>query len=398
MAVVSARGAILVDEAGRELVDLSGGWSAAAVGYAHPRVIEAVDAAVRTMPGVGILSGTHRPGVELAERLLEMVPTRGDGPRAVYVGLAGSDANTAAIRAIRAWSDRPTILAFESSYHGGMGPSQQVSGLFAAEDVPTDSQVVLVSYGDLGAVSAALAGRDVAAVFVEPILSDGGLIIPPAEFLPGLRALCDDTGTLLVADEVKVGMGRTGRFLAHQCDGIEADLVSLGKSLGGGLPLSALIGPRAVLDSDAGGTLLTTAGNPVACAAGLAVLDIVQSERLAERAAALGVDLAARLGALLARHELVAAVRSRGLVGGIELRTADGRPARGETAKVVFRAAQLGAVLYYVGSDSNVLELTPPLVIEEEELARGLAIVSRAITDVETGLVDDAEVAAFAGW
>ena len=128
------------------------------------------------------------------------------------------------------------------------------------------------------------------------------------------------------------------------------------------------------------------------------MLDIVQSERLAERAAALGVDLAARLGALLARHELVAAVRSRGLVGGIELRTADGRPARGETAKVVFRAAQLGAVLYYVGSDSNVLELTPPLVIEEEELARGLAIVSRAITDVETGLVDDAEVAAFAGW
>lgn len=398
MAVVSATGAILTDESGRELIDLSGGWSAAAVGYAHPRVVEAVSQAMRAMPGIGILSGTHRPGVELAERLLELIPTRSEGPRAVYLGLAGSDANTAVIRSIRAWSDRPGILAFESSYHGGMGPSQQVSGLFTAADVPADAGLILAPYGDLEAVAVALAAGDVAAVIVEPILSDGGLVIPAHDFLPGVRQLCDDTGTLLVVDEVKVGMGRTGRLLAHQHDGIEPDLVTLGKSLGGGLSLSAAIGPRAILNSDPGGTLLTTAGNPVACSAGLAVLDILEAERLPDRATRLGVQLESALAALERDHDLVSSVRSRGLVGGVELRRADGSAARTETAKIVYRAAQLGVVVYYVGTESNVLELTPPLVITQEELVSGLQIVSRAINDVVAGRVTDQEVAAYAGW
>jgi len=398
MAVASASGAILTDESGRELVDLSGGWSAAAVGYAHPHVVEAVTSAMQTMPGIGILSGTHRPGVELAERLLGLIPTKGDGKRAVYLGLAGSDANTAVLRSVRAWSDRPKILAFESSYHGGMGPSQQVSGLFTAAGVPADDGLVLAPYGDLDAVATALAARDIAAIIVEPILSDGGLIIPGPDFLPGLRRLCDETGTLLVIDEVKVGMGRTGRLLAHQHDGIEADLVTIGKSIGGGLSLSAAIGPKAILDADPGGTLLTTAGNPVACSAGLAVLDTLESERLPERAAQLGVQLGAALDDLHRQHLLVASVRSRGLVGGVELRRADGSAARTETAQVVFRAAELGAVVYYVGMESNVLELTPPLVIEPEQLALGLQLVSRAIADVEAGLVDAAAVAAYAGW
>lgn len=398
MAVESAKGAILTDESGRELVDLSGGWSAAAVGYAHPHVVDAVSRAMQTMPGIGILSGTHRPGVELAERLLQLIPTRGDDPRAVYLGLAGSDANTAVLRSIRAWSDRPKILSFESSYHGGMGPSQHVSGLFTAAGLPADAGLVLAPYDDLDVVAAALAARDVAAVIVEPILSDGGLIIPGPDFLPGLRRLCDETGTLLVIDEVKVGMGRTGHLLAHQHDGIKADLVTIGKSLGGGLSLSAAIGPKVILDADPGGTLLTTAGNPIACSAGLAVLDILDSEQLPARAARLGGQLATILASLRQKHSLVADVRSRGLVGGVELRRPDGSAARTETAKVVFRAAQLGAVVYYVGMDSNVLELTPPLVIEPEQLERGLRIVSQAIADVEAGLVDDDAISAYAGW
>ena len=396
--VVSATGAILTEEGGRELVDLSGGWSAAAVGYAHPHVADAVSRAMRSMPGIGILSGTHPQGVELAERLLDLIPTRSPGPRAVYLGLAGSDANTAVLRCIRAWSNRPRILAFESSYHGGMGPSQQVSGLFTAAGLPADDGLVLVPYGDLDAVQTALAAGDVAAVIVEPILSDGGLIIPHPAFLPGLRRLCDETGTLLVVDEVKVGMGRTGHLLAHQLDGIEADLVTLGKSLGGGLSLSAAIGPRAIMDADPGGTLLTTAGNPIACAAGLAVLDVLASENLPERATRLGVQLRGALEVLKREHDIVADVRSRGLVGGIELRRADGSAARSETAKIVYRAAQLGAVVYYVGMESNVLELTPPLVIETEQLARGLEIISEAIRDVEGGLVGDEEIAPYAGW
>lgn len=398
LAIVSARGALVVEEGGRELIDLSGGWSAAGVGYAHPKVVAAVTEAVSTMPGIGLLSGTHRQGVELAERLLATIHTRGDEPRTVYLGLAGSDANTAVLRSVRAWSSRPRILAFELSYHGGMGPSQQVSGLYTAAGIAADPDLVLAPYAELDAVRVALEKRDVAAVIVEPILSDGGLIIPKPEFLRGLRDLCDATGTLLIADEVKVGMGRTGRLLAHQYDGIEADIVTLGKSLGGGLSLSAAIGPREILDSDPGGTLLTTAGNPIACAAGLAVLDIMEHEQLPERASRLGADLAAGLENIRDRHDLVAAVRSRGLVGGIELRRADGSPAREEAAKVVFRAAQLGAVVYYVGEGSNVLEITPPLVIKKEQLAHGLGIISQAIADVEARLVADSDVAAYAGW
>jgi 4-aminobutyrate aminotransferase len=152
------------------------------------------------------------------------------------------------------------------------------------------------------------------------------------------------------------------------------------------------------MDADPGGTLLTTAGNPIACAAGLAVLDVLTDEQLPERATHLGVQLRDALEALKREHELVVDVRSRGLVGGIELRGADGSAARSETAKVAYRAAQLGAVVYYVGTESNVLELTPPLVIEPDQLARGLAIISQAIRDVDAGLVSDDEIAPYSGW
>lgn len=397
LAAERGEGATLVEPGGRRLIDLSAGWSVAGLGYGHPEVIRAVTEAVTTMPGVSILSGTHRYAVELAERLLELTPTAGDD-RCVYIGLTGSDANTAVWRAIRGWSSRPKVVAFEHSYHGGLGSAQTISGIFAGTDVVPDPELVLVPYDNLTALEQALVGDDVAAVFLEPILSDGGLIIPAPGFLAGVGELCTRYGSLLVVDEVKVGLARTGRFHAFQAEDVVPDIVTLGKSLGGGVPVSAVIGPTEILGNEAATSLLTMAGNPISCAAALAVLSTLEAEDYVGQSAALGEHLAMLLSDLSERHEAIADVRNRGLVGGIELAAIPGESAAGVCAKTVYRAWQLGVVVYSVGVDSNVIELTPPLVITADELTRSFTILSQALSDVTSGRVTDEDVAAFAGW
>ena len=384
--VQDARGSVLCSPAGRELIDLSAGWGAAAVGYAHPRVVEAIATEAARMPSVGVLSAANPASTRLAENLLEVVPlSAGRGQAAVHLGLSGSDANSAALRAIRAWSDRPGILVFENSYHGGLGPAQHAYGFYAAD-------------GDVEAAVAALETGRFAAAAVEPIMADGGLIVPSPAFLPALREACDRTGTLLMVDEVKVGMGRTGSLLASGCDGVVADVVTLGKGLGGGMPLSAAIAPRQVWEAAPGASLLTLAGNPVCAAAGLAVLETLEAEGLIGRAGELGRELSAALAGLAGRHELIHDVRSRGIVAGIELRRADGSAADAETAAVVHRAFELGAVAYPVGPESNIIELTPALTITSEQLLHGIELLGQAVADVEGGRIDLQAAAGFGGW
>ncbi len=390
LAPVAGRGAVLVEPDGRELVDLSGSWGAAGVGYAHPRVVDAVHDAMSRMPGASLLSSTNPDAVGLAEDLLALLPQIEDGR--VYLGHAGSNANAAVLRAVRAASDRPRILAFEGSYHGGLGPAQHVSGLYVAAGTAAAAGLVLIPYLDLGRVALELARGDVAAVLVEPILSDGGVVIPPDGALGRLGDLCREAGTLLVVDEVKVGLGRTGWLHAFLADGATPDVVTLGKALGGGLPLSAAVGPARLLDAAEGSSLLTTAGNPVCAAAGRTVLRVIEEEQLADRARVLGHGLAVRLAEIGSRHEAIHGTRSRGLLGGIELCDA------ATAAKVVYRTWELGAVVYYVGPGSNVLELTPPLVIGQHELERGLDVLDTALADVAQGRVDDAVVAPYRGW
>lgn len=400
--IESASGAIITPVGGGTLIDLSGAWGAATVGYAHPRVVRAVSTEVARMPGAGILSGTNETTVSLAERLIELVPSRGER-RAVHLGLAGSDANSAALRAVRAWSDRPGILAFEGSYHGGLGPAQHVSGFHASSAVPLDPGVDTVPYPDTGhAVEAINTGR-YAAVIVEPIMADGGLVIPPSDFLPALRQACDQTGTLLIADEVKVGSGRTGWLLASSADGVESDIATMGKGLGGGLPLSAVVAPQEILAAAPGSSLLTLAGNPVSAAAGHAVLDALTCDDLLNRTRQAGEQLKPLLQGLAQSSPLVNDVRSRGLVAGIELTSEDGSPAGSEAAAAVYLAHQrysegTGAVAYCVGPEANVIELTPPLVISEEQLRHALDILGQALQDVAEGKVDWEELSQYGGW
>lgn len=387
--------ATIIEPGGRELIDLSAGGSAAGLGYAHPAVTAAVTEAVHRMPGVGSLIAANPYSTRLAERLALLAPIASDTP-AVYLGLAGSDANSAVVRSVRAARPGQTIVAFQDSYHGGIGPAQAVSGVWAGETAVPGT--VLVPYGDADQVESAMASARVSAVLVEPVLCDGGVVMPPRGFLQQLRTLCDRAGALLIIDEVKVGLGRTGKLFAFEHDAVVPDIITLGKSLGGGLPISAAVGPRDLLDTDPAGSLLTLAGNPVCAAAALATLSVIERERLDVRAHTLGEVLEAELAELKASAAVPVEVRSRGLVGALELRTSEGEAATDLTKKVVFRAWQLGTVVIYVGPAGNVIELTPPLTISEEQLRAGILRLRQAIDDVSRGAVNDQDIAPFGGW
>ena len=305
--VVSGHGSTLVDPDGRELLDLSATWTACGLGHGHPAIVEAVSRAVRTAPGAGGLSAVHPDSVGLAEDLLALVP--GTGERRVYLGHAGSDANDVALRACRHATGKRTVIAFEHSYHGGVGVAMGVSGVHVDAGAPPDADAVFLPYPNPFRPSAARYRRRrrtsvwisptsiwrpdrLACLIVEPILSDGGLVVPPDGFLAQLHARCRAHGVPMICDEVKMGLGRPGTMHAFEHDGVAPDIVTFGKVLGGGLPLSAAVGPAEILDEPPAAALLTTAGNPVCTAAGRAVLATIVADRLADHAAKVGAVLA----------------------------------------------------------------------------------------------------------
>jgi 4-aminobutyrate aminotransferase len=411
--VVSGHGSTLVTPDGRELLDLSATWTASGLGHGHPAVVEAVNRAVRTAPGSGGLSAVHPDSVGLAEDLLALVP--GSGERRVYLGHAGSDANDVALRACRHATGRRTIVAFEHSYHGGVGVAMGVSGVHVDAGAPPDPDAVFLPYpnpfrpvGDdveadatacLALADRHLGSGSIACLIVEPILSDGGLIVPPDGFLARLHELCRSHAVPMICDEVKMGLGRPGTLHAFDHDGVAPDIVTFGKVLGGGLPLSAAVGPAEILDFPPAAALLTTAGNPVCSAAGRAVLATIVGDQLADRAAKVGAQLADGLRALAGSPgaDRIGDVRGRGLAIGLELVDPDtGERDPRLAAQVVYRAWELGAVVYYVGG--NVLEITPPLVLTEAEASRAVEIVGAAIADAVAGRVNAEEVARYAGW
>ena len=410
--VVSGHGSTLVTPDGRELLDLSATWTASGLGHGHPAVIEAVSRAVRDAPGSGGLSAVHPDSVGLAEDLLALVP--GSGERRVYLGHAGSDANDVALRACRHATGKRTVVAFEHSYHGGVGLAMGVSGVHVDAGSPADPDAVFLAYPNpfrpsdgIGAdVAACLQGAEAqlstgttACLIVEPILSDGGMVVPPDGFLARLHELCRRFRVPMICDEVKMGLGRPGTMHAFEHDGVVPDIVTFGKVLGGGLPLSAAVGPAEILDNPPAAALLTTAGNPVCTAAGRAVLATIVGEGLAERAAKVGALLADGLRALASSPggDRIGDVRGRGLAIGLELVDAEtGERDPRLAAEVVYRAWELGAVVYYVGG--NVLEITPPLVLTDDEAARAVEILGAAIADAAAGKVNSEEVARYAGW
>jgi len=405
LAVTGGKGATLPADDGRILIDFSASWGAASLGHSHPAIRSAVDAALADQAGASYLSSANLPAIELAEMLLALAPARAAGR--VWLGHSGSDANETASRVIRAATGRPGILAFEGAYHGGTSGSMAFSGHPSQQEVRSP-HLTLVPYPTASADSTLEVIDDAikrkpgyfGAFFIEPIQSDGGVLVPPPGFFEAVQRRCRDNGILLVSDEVKVGLGRTGVLHAFQNFDIEPDVLVLGKGLGGGLPISAVIGPEWLMNHCAAFSFQTLHGNPVCAAAAGAVVRTIETEKLLHNASKVGGYLHRLLVDLAARQSAIADVRGIGLAIGIELthRASDGLSARELTARVVYRAYQLGLVVYYVGISSNVVELTPPLTLSYEDAARGVSILERAISDVVGGVADEGEHGNFTGW
>jgi acetylornithine/N-succinyldiaminopimelate aminotransferase len=355
VAISRGAGCRVWDLDGREYLDLFAGAAVNSLGHAHPAVVAAVSRQVTELTHTSNLY-MHQRNVELAERLLALLGADGR----VFFANSGAEANEAAVKLVRRIQGpgRPVFVAAERSFHGRTMGALALTGKPSIRDqfAPFSLTVRFVPFGDATALGAAV-DADVAAVFLEPILGEGGVVPAPEGYLRAAREACDRAGALLVIDEVQSGIGRTGAWFAHQAEGVQPDVLTLAKGLGGGLPIGACVGLGecgAVFAKGDHGT--TFGGNPVACAAALAVLEVIEHDGLLEHVMSLGEQLAASFRAV--SHPLLAAVRGRGLWLAIVL-AAEAAPDL-ETA-----ARQAGFLINAVQPD--VIRLSPPLILSAAE-------------------------------
>ena len=369
-------GSTVVDVDGREYLDFVGGIAVSSLGHAHPAVVEAVSTQVARLVHTSNLAA-HAPGVTLAERLLDLAGT----PGRVFFGNSGAEAVECALKIARRWGrahgDRVEIVSTSNSFHGRTLGALAVTGNPAKREpfAPLPGPVAFVPYGDLEALRVAV-GPTTAAVIVEPLQGEGGLVEPPTGYLAAVRALCDAAGALLVVDEVQSGIGRTGHWFAALAEGVRPDVMTLAKGLGGGMPIGACLAFGEVATTFAPGDHGSTfGGNPVSCAAALAVLDTIRDEHLLDHVKRVGERLADGLAAF--DSPLVAGVRGVGLWRGLVL--------TGDHAAAVENVARDNGLLVNTVKPS-VLRLVPPLVVTDDEVDRALALLGDAVDTVAAGV------------
>jgi 4-aminobutyrate aminotransferase len=390
LAVARGEGLWVTDVDGNEFLDFTAGIAVTATGHAHPRVVQAV---VRQSERFLHMSGTdfvYEAEVELGERLSGLAPI--DGPARVFFGNSGAEANEGAMKLARWYTHRPYFLAFNGSFHGrtfgalSLTASRAIQHAGFGALLPGVYHVPYPSASPGGMTTEQVFEQidelflrlappeEFAAVFVEPIQGEGGYIVPPDDFLPRLRKLTTHHGILLVADEVQSGMGRTGRMFAVEHWDVAPDIVTVAKGIASGLPLSAFIARAEIMGWPDGAHGTTFGGNPVACAAALATLDLLEGG-LVENAASIGAELLVSLRALQARHaDLVRDVRGKGLMIGIELRTPD------LASQLVLAAYQRGLLALPAGF--NAVRLSPALTVTPGEAAVAVEVLEQALTAI----------------
>ena len=393
LVVAHAEGARIVDVDGRSFIDFAGGIGCQNLGHRHPAVVEAVKEQAERYLHQCFVVGTYEPYVEVCRRLAELSPCGAGEQRSLLVN-AGAEAIENAVKISRAATGRPAVVAFEYAFHGRtllamtmtskVNPYKKGFGPFSPEvyRVPAPYPYRGVTSDDAIAALEHLFKADVdpatvACVVLEPVQGEGGFIPMPRDYLLRLQELCRSHGILYVDDEVQSGVGRTGEMWAvDHYEGVEPDLVVSGKSIGGGLPLAAVTGRAQIMDAvHVGGLGGTFGGNPLSCAAALAVLDIVSDDEFLSHAREHGAKVHARLDELAGRHADIGEVRGLGPMLAFEF--AERSPERAQS--VVSAAFDRGLVLLSCGLYGNVIRLLPPLTIGEDDLEGGLAILEESL-------------------
>ncbi|MGH7609768.1 MAG: 4-aminobutyrate--2-oxoglutarate transaminase [Candidatus Dormibacteria bacterium] len=396
----SAAGAEVVDDRGRRYIDFAGGIGVLNVGHGHPRVLAAAHRQLDRLVHTSAQVALYPDYLELVQRLVALAP--GEFPKKAVLFSTGAEAVENTVKIARAWTGRPAVIAFSGAFHGrtllgmsltdAMRPYKEGFGPFAPEVYRApypypyrgwDAQRAISGLEQL--LGEGVAPDQVAAIVIEPVLGEGGFVAAPPEFMRRLRELCDLEGIVLVADEVQCGLGRTGRLFGIEHSGVVPDLVAVAKSLGGGLPISAVIGRAEIMDAPGPGSLGSTfGGNPVACAAALQVLAVIEEEGLLARARNLGAIMQERMEEWQRRLPLVGEVRVLGAMAGLELveDRSTRRPAASATTRVLDHCRERGLLLLSSGPGHNVLRTLMPLTISDQLLDQGLDILEAALEQV----------------
>ena len=414
-------GAIITDVEGNDYIDLLASTSSTNTGHAHPRIVKAIQDQAAKIIQYTPAYFANSQAARLAPRLAALAPM--SGPVEVAWGNSGSDANDAIIKFARAYTGRQYMVSFTGAYHGSTYGSMTLSSVtlnMSRKMGPLLPDVVKVPFPSpwdrlpdesedqfVDRMFAAfkqpfetyLPAEETAAILIEPIQGDGGIVKTPPAYLRRVYDFAKEHGILFAIDEVNQGMGRTGKWWSIQnFPGIEPDLMSVGKSLASGMPLSAIIGRKEIMESlGSAANVYTTAGNPVTTAAANATLDVIEDEHLLERSTRLGKKAAAFFKEEQAKYDFIGDVRMYGLDGGIDIiDPATGKGDVEATTKLMYRIFELGAII--ISLRGSILRFQPPLVITEEQLNQAFAIIDQACAELAAGKLSLPDNAAELGW
>jgi len=416
----SGKGATITDADDRTYIDLLASASATNTGHSHPHVVKAIQDQAAKLIEYTPAYFANEQGAKLAPRLTALAPISGDVELAW--GNSGSDANDAIIKYSRAYTGRQYVVSFTGAYHGSTYGSMTVSSVslnMSRKMGPMLPGVVKVPYPDpwqrLRGESeddfvermfnafklpfeTYLPAEETAVILIEPIQGDGGIVKAPQAYMQKVYDFAHEHGILFAVDEVNQGMGRTGKWWSIENFGLEPDLMSVGKSLASGLPLSAVMGRAEIMNSlGSPAHVFTTAGNPVSCASANATLDVIEDEHLLERSTKLGKLAADFFNAAKQRYAFIGDVRMYGLDGGIDI--IDPTTGKGDdeaTTKLIYRVFELGAII--ISLRGNVLRFQPPLVITEAQLNQAFKILDQAFAELKAGKLSLPDNASEIGW
>ncbi|MED1091784.1 4-aminobutyrate--2-oxoglutarate transaminase [Bacillus paramycoides] len=402
--VQSAKGAIITDVDGNELIDFAGGIGMQNVGHCHPKVVKAIQDQVESSIHSCFHVAPYESYIALAERLNELTP--GDFKKKTMFANSGAEAVENAVKIARKATGRSAIVSFERAYHGrtlmtmsltskvkpykhGFGPfAPEVYKLpypyyYRADEGLTQEEVdaQILAYFERFMLEE-VASDNIAAIILEPLQGEGGFIVPTTTFMRGVRNICDKYGIVMIADEIQTGFARTGSLFAMDHFGVAPDLMTFSKSIAAGMPLSAITGRAELMDASGPGQLGGTfSGSPVACVAALAVLDVIEEENLVKRAIEIGERMMKVFNSWKDKYELIGDVRGIGAMTAIELvkDRETKEPATEEVKAIMKETHSKGVITISAGIYSNVLRFLPPLVITDEQLEEGLTIIEAAI-------------------